>query len=44
LRKIYHLNPDTKDTLIHPMLLGRRAVESEAVYNYPNASNQSESK
>jgi len=44
LRKIYHLDPDTKDTLIHPMHLGRRAVENAAVYNYPNEANPTESK
>ena len=40
LRVIYHLNPDTNDTLIHPMHLGRRVVENEAVYNYPKEVNQ----
>jgi hypothetical protein len=44
LRAIYNLNPDTKDTLIHPMRLGRRTVETAAVYNYPNPENQTESK
>ncbi len=44
LRKLYHLDPDTKDTIIHPMRLGRRVVENAAVYNYPNEANQTESK
>ena len=47
LRKIYHLNPDTTDTLIHPMHLGRQAVEKSAVYNYPHDQikvNQSDEK
>jgi hypothetical protein len=44
LRVIYNLNPDTKDTLIQAFRLGRRTVENAAVYNYPNAANQSESK
>jgi hypothetical protein len=39
LRVIYHLNPDAKDTIIHPMHLGRRVVENAAVYNYPNEKN-----
>jgi len=29
---------------IHPMQLGRRVVENAAVYSYPDAKNQSESK
>jgi hypothetical protein len=44
LRKIYRLDPNTKDTLIHPMQLGRRVVENAAVYNYPKETNPSESK
>jgi hypothetical protein len=43
LRVIYDLNLDTKDTIIHPMRLGRRVLENGAVYNYPNEVNQSES-
>ena len=42
LRKIYHLNPDTKDTIIHPFRLGRRTLENGAVYNYPNQTNQND--
>lgn len=38
LRRIYHLKPNTSDTLIHPLHLGRQAVEGKAVYNYPNES------
>lgn len=44
LRVLYNLKPDTNDTLIHPMLLGRRTVENAAVYNYPNEANQSHEK
>jgi len=47
LRRIYRLKPDTTDTIIHPMHLGRQALERTAVYNYPNESikvNQSDEK
>jgi hypothetical protein len=45
LRAIYHLNPDTDDTLIHPMHIGRRFIAEHAVYNYPgDQDNQTDSK
>jgi len=43
LRVIYDLDPDTKDTIIQPIRLARETLVHRAVYNYPNAVNQSES-
>ena len=42
LRVIYHLDPDTKDTFIHPVQSDPRTVKTRAVYNYPNQANQSD--
>ena len=39
LRVIYSLDPDTKDTIIHPVQSDPRTVKNRAVYNYPNEVN-----
>lgn len=44
LRRIYHLDPHDKDTLIHPMKSDPKFVKSNAVYNYPKDENSNASK
>jgi len=37
LRKIYRLDPDSKDAVIHPIQNDRKTVKGRAVYDYPQA-------
>ena len=35
LRRVYRLDPDSNDTIIHPMNVDRKFLKSEAIYSYP---------
>ncbi len=44
LKEIYHLKPDSHGTPFHPAQSSPDVLKRTAVYNYPNKTNQSESK
>jgi hypothetical protein len=40
LRRIYHLDPDSNNTIIHPVQVDRQTLKRHAIYNYPAGSNE----